>query len=280
MPVTAQIAAATQALLGSLKTVVPSQGIPSQNSPSQNLSTWTVIEIYPNGKKRGRGISGQALYGASMDSSAASTWVLPLPIDLAESNSFNWENTDFGIYQQSIAAFTGGEAAPKGGIWDIISGTVKGIFGTTLDAIGAEGAEQLRGAMMRDAANPSTESLFKAPNLRTFQFSWNLVPLKKQDADNIFKFKQEMMKYIYPEKAGVLGVYRLKYPAEFQVSFFARGTSAQKKIFSTFPAACTEFTINYGMQGVYGVHEDGNPSQVTISATFQEIYMLIQQDME
>lgn len=268
--VSSSISRGFQGLNGSLRTVVPSQGTPSRNSPSSDLSTWSVIKIYPDGVPR----NGRGVTGGRTTSGNVKTWVLPLPIDLTESNSFTWEQTDFGAFQQFIA---GGPLSDSGEL----TGTIGSVISGALNAFGAEGLEQVRGAFMRSAANPATEILFKSANLRTFQFSWNLIPLTSGDSTSIVDFRKEMINYIYPEAGGLGGATRLKYPAEFELSFYARGKGQQGQqyeIFKTFPCACTEFTLTYGVQGSYGVHEDGKPTQVSISATFQEIYMLVQKD--
>lgn len=270
-PISSSLALATQALVGSVRVVTPSQGIPSKSSDNASLSTWTVIKIYPDGKKRNRGI----VRGSS---TSAITWVLPLPVDLSETNSLSYENNEFGAIEQSLQALLPGGETVRGDAFDAISGSFSSILSGALNALGAEGVETVKSAVTRSAANPATESLFKAPNLRTFSFSWNLIPLTQQDAEQIEKFRKEILYYIYPRVGGIGGANRLDYPAEFEVTFYAKGKNGQVEIFSTFPAACTEFTLNYGVQGVYGIHEDGRPTQTTINATFQEIYSLVQGD--
>lgn len=269
--VSSSIANGIQGLNRSIQTVIPSQGIPSRGGNGSGLSTWTKLVIHEGGKPRnGRGIA------KGFGSGSGTTWILPLPADLNESNTLSWEQQEFGAIEQTLA---GGPLA-GGGAADNFKSAVASLGAGALKSFDIEIVESVGGALTRTAANPATEILFKASNLRTFQFTWNLIPLTQSDAISIEKFKKEMLKNIYPDASGIGGASRLSYPSEFEVSFHAKGNQGggEKVIFSTFVSACTEFTVNYGVQGMYGVHEDGSPTQVSISATFQEIYMLVKND--
>lgn len=268
-----KIQQAKSSLNSPVNAVLPSQGIPKSGSgdgSQGSLTGWSLIKIYPDGKKRsGRGIVSGG------NESAAETWVLPLPQDLAEPHSFAYESTDYNGLQQFVG---GGPVADSGAKEDIIAG-LSSLGGFALNTFGAEGIEVVRGAYSRSAANPATEALFKSSNLRTFSFSWNLIPLTAADASNIENFRKSMIKNIYPNAAGIGGANRLDYPAEFEISFHSRGLNGEKiDLFSTFPSGCTEFTMNYGLQGMLGTHTDGKPTQTSINITVQEIYTLVKKD--
>lgn len=279
-----KIAALKEQLNPGIKAILPSRGIPSASGgrPS-SLTTWTELKIFPEGvKRRGRVVSGGG-------TDAKETWVLPLPQDLTDVHSMQYETVEFGalavmaskgisdieglisgsneLVQQESGNYSFKDSALDAG--QVVGEEVLGF-------VGLDQAINVLRAQRRKTVNPNMENLFKTSNLRTFQFSWSLTPLSSTDSSGIKSFISSIKKNIYPTNNQVAGGWnRLKYPSEFMLNFYSSAlTSGPQKIFSTAACACTDLTIGYTPNGAFHTHTDGAPTTVTINGTFQELYTL------
>jgi hypothetical protein len=279
-----RIVALKESLNPRINPILPSRGVPGDKA---SLTTWTELTIYPDGAtKNGRVVSGNGQSGG--------TWILPLPTDLSEPHSLQYEPIEFGAIARgavnAVRAMKGSSdmTEMEKRIMSLDAEAIKNVLGDVAMSLGEEvlgfvGNEQMvniaRG-VFRNTANPNMENMFKTANLRTFQFSWNLTPLSSQDAAKIKEFISKMRETIYPVNNEILfGWNRLKFPSEFTVSFYASGLQGQRIIFKTAPCVCTDFVIQYTPNGAYNTHIDGEPTSVSINATFQEMYSLHQGDI-
>ena len=291
-----KLTALKDSLSRGVSSVLPSRGIPGKggNNSVSSLTTWTQLEIYPNGAPRSKN-TVVANWGDK-----GATWVLPLPQDLTDIHSLQYETIEFGAIAMATAAL--GQGNNTVGVLDAM-GVGKSASGDALSkefgggiAGFAEGpvAEEVLGffgldqainvvrSRRRNTTNPNMENMFKTSNLRTFQFSWALNPLSSEDANSIKNFINEMKKSIYPLNGTVGGAWnRLQFPAEFIFTFYSTGVgTGPKVIFRTVACACTDFTVAYTPNGAFHTHVDGNPTTVNISGTFQELYTIDQTIVE
>lgn len=269
-------------------TIMPSMSIPSSGaSGGASLTAWTKITVYPKGKK----VTGRIGRGAG-GGGAGSIWVLPLPADLADMNSLLYEPASFNVGQRTLAAgtqdiFNNDKAAFIQDIENSVANAgIEGAAGEVAAGILPQGMNDVLFGGRGLAPNPNMEALFKGANLRTFQFSWALTPLKKEDSEGIKKFIKEIKKIIYPSYDTGMGgrgqiVSVQNFPAEFEVAFYSKGiTGGEQLIFATIICACSELTVNYSQNGGFYPHEDGSPNSVTINMSFQELYTLSQDDID
>lgn len=287
------IAAKKESLNPKINAILPSEGIPgSTGGRNSTLTSWTEIQIYPDGAtKLGRVVSGSG--------SASDTWVLPLPQDLSEPHSLQYEPIEFGAIARIGANIMGNQQIntndPKSveaaenrlGSQGFLESAKQISIAIGEEVLGFAVTQQavnyLRGTL-RNTANPNMENLFKTANLRTFQFSWNLTPLSETDANAIKSFVSSIRNNIYPENIEIgRGWNRLKFPSEFVITFNSMGYAAggtPNKIFQTAPCVCTDFVVQYTPNGAFNTHIDGLPTSVAINATFQEMYSLHRGDIE
>jgi len=246
------------------KPILPSSSIPSKGNSSTGLTAWTVMTIYPQGKAGGGRIGRSGSAGGS-----GSTWVLPLPVDLSDVNTFTYEPAGFNSLQRAVAR--GSANVDMGAIGSSIAGLLKGDLGQAaggaIDALGSfvkgmgpeleqaikdlesgkggNAAYDLIGQLAPEGvsntllapkgvfSNPNMEALFKGANLRTHSFSWNLTPLKSSDSAQIVSFIQEVKKLIYPSYSSGSsrgGIFSLQnFPAEFELTFNASAAGGGAK---------------------------------------------------
>lgn len=220
---------------------------------------------------------------------------LYLPTSLAFQDTIDYSATDLGAVGAAAAAGlqSGGGigAAAKRGIQRVqedfgsfVDAFKTGVMNETgtiavLRTIGKV-SDTVRGAVEVTTGltlNPNRRSLLKGVALRTFNFSFNLIPENRKEAemikDMIYFFRTQM----YPEdyiEAGVAVGYR--FPNKFRIDMSYDGKPVATKIL---PCFLEGFNTNYNPNSM-SFHEDGNFPEINITLTFREERTLRQQDIE
>jgi hypothetical protein len=134
-------------------------------------------------------------------------------------------------------------------------------------------------ARNKAAPNPNTRALFKQVNLRSFQFTFKLIPENITDAENIPEIIKFFREEMYPEDVAIGGLIAgYKFPKKFAITMTHPGT--------TFPkiADCflESFMTNYNPTNGAFLSTDGStgkPAEVDISMTFTEARTLSKKDI-
>lgn len=108
--------------------------------------------------------------------------------------------------------------------------------------------------------------LFKSSNLRNLQFSWDLIPLNSQMANNYHEFIKDLRSSMYPEGTGATW----KSPKLFAISIVVQG----KTLLKTERCALTNLTVNPMGSDHAAFHPDGYPVHTVLTMELQEIYAL------
>lgn len=122
------------------------------------------------------------------------------------------------------------------------------------------------------ALNPNRRAVLSGPELRSFSFSFKLVPTSQAEAESIEKiilfFREEM----YPdavEAAGISASFR--YPAVFDIIMRYRTADGRYKKVATqlLPSFLQSVDVNYNQSGM-SFHRDGRPQEATLTLNFTE----------
>lgn len=125
--------------------------------------------------------------------------------------------------------------------------------------------------------NPNSRVLFKSVNLRSFQFSFTLIPTSREEAEAIKAIVKQFRTELYPEEIAVGVVpFGYKFPNRFIISFFHGENQIAYRLQ---PAYLTDMTTSFNSGG-RGFFEDGNFTETTISLSFKEYKALSRQDVE
>lgn len=200
---------------------------------------------------------------------------LYLPIGVQISDKMEYENVGLGSSGEFIA--NGATTVPmsEGALGDIAKIGVAGLVAKMSDRAGAA----LR-SRNKSAPNPNTRALFKQVNLRSFQFTFKLIPENEKDASEIPKIIKFFREEMYPEDIAIGGLIAgYKFPKKFAISMEHKGT--------TFPkiADCflESFMTNYNPTNGAFLSTDGStgkPAEVDISMTFTEARTLSKKDIK
>lgn len=218
-----------------------------------------------------------------------------MPTNLQFTDGIEYSNVDLG------ALGAAGAAAIKSGktgmqiISDAVGGAVPS-YESTIDAlktgltsdaaqlaalrtVGKLG-DNVRGAIETATGitlNPNRRSTLRGVAIRTFRFTFKLIPSDRSEAAEIKKIINFFRTNMYPEDipAGGIAV-GYRFPSKFDISMMYDGKPVAQKIL---PCFLQTFDTNYNPNSM-SFHEDGNFSEIDISMTFIEERTLRNTDVE
>lgn len=231
---------------------------------------------------------------ASFEVEDAGSIQLYLPPDIQFQDGVAYDEVSFN----SIAGRAGLSAVERGGavsfntglfeqLGDVAQPLIDALKGqsvgdiarlvTTRIALNAgEEVAGLTSIATQTALNPNKRVLFKSVNLRSFQFSFNLIPTSREEAEAIKTIVKQFRTELYPEEIAVGGIpFGYKFPNRFIISFFHGENQIAYKLQ---PAYLTDVTTSFNRGGP-GFFEDGNFNETSISLSFKEYKALHKQDV-
>lgn len=117
------------------------------------------------------------------------------------------------------------------------------------------------------ALNPNKRASLIGPNLRTFRFTFKMIPTSQEEAEmvkSIVKFFREEM---YPEQVVEAGLSSaMRFPSKFNIKMSYGGIRVAHNIL---PSFLTDVNVVYNASGM-GFHSDGNFQETDISLSFTE----------
>jgi len=122
------------------------------------------------------------------------------------------------------------------------------------------------------ALNPNRRSILNGPELRTFTFTFQLIPTSKAEAVSIERIIQFFREEMYPEAqliGGISAAY--SYPSIFDIIMRYRTTDGKYKKVATqiLPSFLTGVDVNYNQSGM-SFHSDGRPQEASLTLNFTE----------
>lgn len=141
------------------------------------------------------------------------------------------------------------------------------------EVVKAEGIANIIDYSNRQVIAPNTNTTFSNVNVRTFSFSFKMVAKDKKDSDEIRKIVNTFRKYLYPEGNELI----LQYPPTWTIKFYngtqgadgSDGSEEMKYLPKIGRCYLTSFSSSYNAStNIF--HEDGSPTEVDVTATFQE----------
>jgi len=133
--------------------------------------------------------------------------------------------------------------------------------------------------------NSNLELLFSGINLRTFQFTFDLAPRSREEAEEVKQiirtFKQTMSAKSGGAGSGEntkVGLF-ITAPSVYQLTY--KNGPAKHQFLNTFkPCALTDIAVNYTASGTYATYPDGAPVHLQMGLTFKELNPVYAEDYD
>ena len=252
---------------------------------------FTIVEYVPQGLG---GISGlvSGKGGRPTDrikrSSPVGSVILPMPKNIADSNSVSFAGDKMNALQAAGTSVIGGilSDAPVNATQAAvanISGALGDNAGQLKDTIRAKVTQDIIGGgnvLTRTTGavlNSNLELLFSGPELRTFQFQYTMTPRDKKEAASCKQIIRMFKKAMAPKlKEGALFLYT---PNMFFIDFMHKG-GVHPFLNRIKPCALNNFAVTYTPDNAYMTYEDGSPVAYNLSFSFQEIEPIYDTDYE
>ena len=271
---------------------------PVDRNQLQDFMKFTLLEYKP--KKIGSGADGSGFgfggrsrvgpNGQSSDRTILGSVSLPIPGGIKDENGADWQGGNMNQIEiekagvargiLGVSGETAGEAARgTAGRLGSNNEVVKKAIGEVLagKAVGVQGLMTRTTGMI---FNPNLELLFDKPTLRGFQFSFDLVPRSKDEAEEVVKiirfFKQGMSPIRSQSNLFLLS------PNVFQVHYVLNGDGANDHpyIGKMKECAMTNFAVDYTPQQNYSTLTDGFMTAYRIQLTMKELEPVFNDDYE
>lgn len=269
---------------------------PVDRNQSQDFMKFTLLEYKP--KKIGSGPSGSGFgfggrprvgpNGQSSDRTILGSVSLPIPGGIKDENGADWAGKTMNEVEIQAAGIARGMTGVSGESGVDAAQAVVGRLGTNNEAVKkaigeafAGKAVGVQGLMTRTTGmifNPNLELLFDKPTLRGFQFTFDLVPRSKNEAEEIVKiirfFKQGMSPIRSESNLFLLS------PNVFQVHYVLNGdgTNDHPYIGKMKECAMTNFAVDYTPQQNYSTLADGFMTAYRISMQLKELEPVFNDD--
>ena len=124
--------------------------------------------------------------------------------------------------------------------------------------------------------NPRTELLFKGPAIRQFSMTFKLMPSSGKESNEIENIIRTIRSHAYPT-LGQNGS-TFNFPDTFTIEFLSINGSSLRMM-KIADAYCTAVATNFNPTSP-AFFDDGSPSEVDLSLTFQETKVITRRDVE
>jgi len=125
----------------------------------------------------------------------------------------------------------------------------------------------------RKSLNPAVETLYRAPNPRTWQFNIEYSPTNKQEANNFIQIVEKLKQQSYPTKD--LGGMLYTFPGTIDFYFKINNKRSEVLPFSIEKCFIRSIQLDYiGQTGFYTHFKDGNPVTMLVSLEITESRLL------
>lgn len=126
------------------------------------------------------------------------------------------------------------------------------------------------------ALNPNKRAALQGPNLRTFRFTFKMIPTTHEEAEEIKAIVQFFREEMHPENVRELGINSaLRYPSKFFIKMTYNGKKVAHNIL---PSFLTDVNVVYNASGM-SFHKDGNFQETDLSLAFTEERTLNKRDV-
>ena len=251
----------------------------------QDIIKFTVMEYKPSKfKQGGRGASlggfeevGRGGSGGFKDRKPIGSVTFPIPGGIREDNSVDWGEDKMNPIEAAFAKIgldflTSNDAVGTvGAVGEQVKARQREIGGglamaITKEAVGTSGNLMTRqtGAVL----NPNMQLLFKQPQLRPFQFTFQLTPRDEKESWEVMQIIRLFKQAMAPIRSD--SMLFLKSPHTFKLTYLHK-TKDHPYIGSIKECALMTCGIDYTPDQNYSTYDDGVMTSYTLALQFKEL---------
>ena len=228
-------------------------------------------------------------FSVRLKSSGERRIFLPIPAGITFSDSMSYSSIDLGI-MGTIGANAITAASKQSSITGALAAGIGAFAGSAVDkakklnvAAAAsiamrqfrqDGIANIIDFSQRQVVAPNTNTTFQNSGVRSFVFSFKMMPRSKDEATTISAIVKTLRQNMYPKGNDVI----LTYPPIWDIKFYDGEGRQNTKIPQIYSSYLTGMTATYN-SGSNMFHEDGNPTETDIQIQFQETKALTLTDI-
>ena len=201
------------------------------------------------------------------------TIALYMPQKIQQLSLLDYEQQDMSFMQNLLNDWTGlvakGLITKSSQAVDSLASFVS--MNTNIDAYLMAGA--------RIAPNPRKQLMFREPVSRKFEFNFNFSPRNEEESIRAYEIIKRFKKYAYPTLSSKYGKGAFyTFPAEFEIEYQTInefGDAVQNDWINKIGrCALREINVDYASSGSFSTFENGAPTNMVLSLTFEEMGLL------
>jgi hypothetical protein len=208
-----------------------------------------------------------------LTSSGGSSIILPFPTNIGSTTTTSWEQADAGmsasvLNQKSLSdsmkeAYSQFEASFGHKAKSMIA---QGILG--------DGAAKAMANRTGEIVNPAKENYFLGSDFRSFNLTFNLIPVNAGDTATYKEAILALQKGSLPSVPQGQTGRMMKYPDSWNIIFMPGEYLPKYK-----EAVLTNLTVDYSAAGKTYLHVGGGPVQMNLQLSFTELTVLIKEEV-
>lgn len=264
---------------------------PLKMAKQQDRIKFTAVAYQPSGNLAAGTLSSQNRTSSS-GKSIIGTVFLPIQASISDFNSVEWQGGSINELQKT--AVNASLGAMNAGQLDSAGLTKK--LGTEYARVTSEDAKasnEIKVFLAQEAVqvqnllgrfgtvlNPNLELLFSGPQLRPFEFKFQMSARETAEGENIKKIINFFKKNMAVKKSDGAGIF-LKAPNTFMIEYkFNGGDTTHPGINKIKECALLSCSVEYTPLGTYMSYPDGTMVSYSMSLSFQELEPLYDKDYD
>jgi hypothetical protein len=217
------------------------------------------------------------------------------PPSLQYNDAVNYNSANLGAAGMSTTAALNAGDSILGALGSGLSEGMESIFNLATGSISAESAKVTAARLakkipggtanaaslaLQTGMNPGTRLLFDQPSMRSFAFSFKLIPTSPQEAVTIRSIIENFRFQMYPREIDVSEGVPIGYefPNIYRIEFAFDGGTLQIPKIQYCYLKDVQAAYNSTSGGVF--FEDGHPTEIDLNLTFLEYRALSKRDVE
>jgi hypothetical protein len=255
----------------------------------QDRLKFTAVEYQPSGNLNA-GTFGSQNRTSTQGKNIVGTVFLPIQASISDFNSVGWQSANINEVQKQAVNLSLG-AMNAGGVDDLTKVLTKNMDEALKKVSGAN--KEIKVAFAGEAVgignllgrfgtvlNPNLELLFSGPQLRPFEFKFQMSAREKEEGENIKAIINFFKKNMAVKKSDGAGIF-LKAPNTFLIEYKYNGSDTTHPGINLIKeCALLSCSVEYTPLGTFMTYPDGTMVSYSMSLSFSELEPIYSTDYD